>query len=417
MCDFTTYGANSHRYGEKQYKLSDFFNEWWDTYVQSPTKPIRPEQYKAVNFMRVCRTERLGVDHYVCSDCGEITNIYHSCKHRFCPTCSWKDTIKWAEKVKDNMLNLPHRHVVFTLPHQLNGLIKSNDKHLLNFLFQVAADTFQDWMNHKYNLKPGVISVLHTFGETKQFHPHVHMIVSWGGINKETNQLEAIKGEYVKYKFLKDKYRCKFEDKLVKMYDRDELKHQFRDRKEFMRFLRKINMKSWCIHMEPPMSIPTQVIRYIGRYSKRACLSEYKITNIEGEEISFKYKDYKNKDVNGKPIEKELTLNYRDFFPRLLQHVPLPHFRIVRYYGLYATKNKIDEKHLYKGSEKEQQDLGNAQEDQLENTTGIDPLYCERCQKEKQYLYTSFEKKDKTNIIVKRTEFNWEKERFKDLVA
>jgi hypothetical protein len=96
--------------------------------------------------------------------------------------------------------------------------------------------------------------------------------------------------------------------------------------------------------LEPPMNMPEQVIRYIGRYSKRACLSEYKITNIEGEYISFKYKDYKQKDDKGKYTEKIMRLHYDDFFPLLLQHVPLANFRLVRYYGIYATKSKILEK-------------------------------------------------------------------------
>jgi hypothetical protein len=114
--------------GEKKYHLADFFNSWWDTYCKKPTAFIEPAQYKAVNAIRVCRTEVLGVDYYACPECGEISEVHHSCKHRFCPVCSWKDTIKWAEKTKERMLNIAHRHVVFTLPHSLNGLLKRNKK-------------------------------------------------------------------------------------------------------------------------------------------------------------------------------------------------------------------------------------------------------------------------------------------------
>ena len=81
------------------------------------------------------------------------------------------------------MMDIPHRHVVFTLPHQLNNLIKDNKQQLLDFLFKAASESVMDWMQHKYGLKPGIISVLHTFGETKEFHTHIHMILSWGGIN------------------------------------------------------------------------------------------------------------------------------------------------------------------------------------------------------------------------------------------
>ena len=80
---------------EKKYRLSDFFNRWWDEYAQHPAEYITPEQYKAVNAIRVCRTTALGIDTYVCPDCGEVREISHSCKHRFCPSCGWRDTLKW----------------------------------------------------------------------------------------------------------------------------------------------------------------------------------------------------------------------------------------------------------------------------------------------------------------------------------
>jgi len=115
-------------YGKKKYRLSDFFNQWWDIYKQSPKEPITPEQYKAVNAMRVCRTEALGVDYYACPDCGELTKVYHSCKNRFCPTCSWQDTLKWADRIKSQMMDLPHRHIVMTLPSSVEQTHKGQQK-------------------------------------------------------------------------------------------------------------------------------------------------------------------------------------------------------------------------------------------------------------------------------------------------
>ncbi len=382
---------------EKRYRLAEFFNMWWDKYILSPTELIKPEQYKAVNAIRTCRTEALGVDHYVCTECGELSEQYHSCKNRFCPTCSWKDTLDWANRIKNQMLNIPHRHVVFTIPHSLNKLIKSNRKESFNILFRTAADTLKDWMNYKYNITPGIISVLHTFGETKDFHVHLHMIVSWGGISNLTKSLEAIKGEYVDYKFIQTKFRCKFEDSLISYYKSGNMKHTFEDQIDFMRFVKQINDKMWRIHLEPAMEIPTEVIRYIGRYSKRTCLSEYKITSIDEENISFRYKDYKNLDVNNKPIEKELQLNYREFFPRLLQHVPLPYFRIVRYYGVYSTKTKIAPEYLYVES-KEEEIYINQRSESEESYEIEDPCYCKVCNKHKLYLHTEFRSKRGTRI-------------------
>jgi len=410
MCGHQDHTVKKMATAVKKYRLADFFDRWWDIYKQAPKHYITPEQYKAVNAIRLCRTEALGIDHYACPDCGEITKVYHSCKNRFCPTCSWQDTVKWAERIKHQMLDLPHRHVVMTLPHQLNQLIKDNGKELLDILLRTAADTFKDWMGHKYKLKPGIISVLHTFGETKKYHVHVHMIVSWGGIHKQTKTLQQIKGDYVNYGFLKGKFRCKYEDQLIAMFDRGTLQHSFSDRKAFLHFIKRINSKRWVIKLEPPMEIPTQVVRYIGRYSKRACLSEYKITKMEGEVIAFRYKDNKAKDGNNKPIEKELELHYRDFFPRLLQHVPLPYFRLVRYYGLYSNRATIPQEYLYAEKEEAEKENPNNWETLQLEKTGENPLICTQCNKRRIYIHTTIKKRnERETIVFQRTFFKREK--------
>lgn len=382
----------------KKFRLSEYFDAHWDEYIKSPKEFIQPEQYKAVSAMRSCRTEALGVDHYVCTECGEISYVYHSCKNRFCPTCSWKDTLDWADRVKDQMLDIPHRHVVFTVPHGLNGLIKENRRNLLSFLFQVSADTLKDWMWHKHRLTPGIISVLHTFGEKKDYHTHIHMIVSWGGITS-AGTVKEIKGEYINYDFIQTKFRCKFEDKLIELFDAGSLSHKFNSRLAFMQFIKLINKNQWHVQLEPAIKMPAEVIRYVGRYSKRACISEHKIAGIDGEHIRFKYKDYKNLDHHGKPIVKELTLHYSDFFPRLLQHVPLPYFRLVRYYGAYAARTKALLKKKYPER--------TVTEEPVTDDTAVyelpeNPKFCKNCNTEKVYVYTVFRTKGGNRIFMSR---------------
>ena len=137
------------------------------------------------------------------------------------------------------------------------------------------------------------------------------------------------------------------------------------------------------------MPTPSAVIRYIGRYSKRACLSENKITEMEGEYIAFRHKDYKIIGADNKPVEKTERLHYSEFFPRLLQHVPLPRFHIVHYYGLYSTKSKIPLTYL--NNEIEQKD---------EQREWANPFVCSYCQKERKYIFTVLDIRPREDRIV-----------------
>lgn len=391
MCEAHVHTGLGTTQAEKKYRLADFFDKHWDKYMESPAEYVKPEQLKAVNAMRVCRTAVLGVDVYACPDCGDITNKYHSCKNRFCPTCSWQDTVRWAEKIKGKMLGIKHRHIVCTLPHSLHPLIKKNEKLLLSALMRSSAGTFQDWISHKHRIQIGVILVMHSFGEQKEYHPHTHMIVSWGGIHQKTGKQIVIKEEYVNYKFLQKKFRCKFEDEIIRMNDLGQLEHDFSDRASFMTYIKSINQNDWILHLEPPMDTVEEVIRYIARYSKRACISEHKITNIEGEYLTFRYKDYRDRDQDKKAREKELTLHYREFFARLLQHVPAAYFRIVRYYGLYSGKGNIPAEYRNGQITKPAQKWDELQEEK----TGDNPLNCNYCNTRKEYIHTVLDTRTK----------------------
>lgn len=400
MCSPSSHNSKKYFVGKKKFRLADFFDQWWDIYKKFPKEYISPEQYKAVNALRLCRTEALGIDYFSCPECGEISRQYHSCNNRFCPTCSWSDTLKWADKIKSKMLSTPHRHVVMTLPHGLNNLIKDNPHALYNLLLRSSAYTIKDWMNSKFNISPGIISVLHTFGETKSFHVHVHMIVSWGGINKTTKLLEKIESDFVNFNFLKDKFRSRYLEELIKLYSTNSLKTTFKDKSSFLKYINSLKSKRWILKLEEPMNIPTQVIRYIGRYSKRACLSEYKITKMDGETIAFEHKNYKKLDIHNKPIVEEIEFNYRDFFPRLLQHVPFKYFRLVRYYAAYANRSVIPKEYLY------DPELDDTISNNSETNSETESLMCENCNVVKVYIYTAHRKRLETKITYYKKDFS-----------
>mgnify|MGYP002236124429 CR=1 FL=1 len=391
MIDLLDISAQSEGCGtEKKYRLADYFNRWWDEYAKHPAEYITPEQYKAANAIRVCRTAALGIDTYACPECGEVREIYHSCKNRFCPTCGWRDTLKWAARMKDKLLRVPHRHVVMTLPHVLLDLVKRNKKEMLNIMMRTSAEALKIWMMKAFGLKVGVIAVLHTYGETKQYHVHTHMILSWGGIDGN-GRIVVPERSKVNDAFIRSIFKHTFDKALIELFDNGKLKHGFRNRMEFMSFIKHVvNKKQWIVHLEPPLEMPEQVIQYIGRYSKRACLSEYKITAMEDENITFRYRDYQNSPDRRNPLEKELTLHYREFFPRLMQHVPLHYFRIVRYYGFYSNKGNLPGEYF----ERDENVMQNApaEESDYEN-----PFFCECCQRARIYVHT---------IITRRTVFD-----------
>ena len=262
--------------------------------------------------------------------------------------------------------------------------MKRNKKEILNILMRTSAETVKDWMQHKFGLKTGVIAVLHTYGETKQLHVHTHMIMSWGGIDSN-GKIVIPERDYVYIPSIRKVFRYKFENALIGLFDTGRLKHDFHDRMEFMGFIKKVaNKKDWIVHLEQPIQMPEQVIQYVGRYSKRACLSEYKITAMDGENISFRYRDYRNSPDRRNPVEKELTLHYREFFPRLLQHVPLRYFRIVRYYGFYSNKGNLPEEYFGRDeSEMKEAELQQA-ESEYEN-----PYFCEHCGRMRVYSHTT----------------------------
>ena len=274
MIDLLDISAQSEGCGtEKKYRLADYFNRWWDEYAKHPTEYITPEQYKAANAIRVCRTAALGIDTYACPECGEVREIYHSCKNRFCPTCGWRDTLKWAARMKDKLLRVPHRHVVMTLPHVLLDLVKRNKKEMLNIMMRTSAEALKIWMMKAFGLKVGVIAVLHTYGETKQYHVHTHMLLSWGGIDGN-GRIVVPERSKVNDAFIRSIFKHTFDKALIELFDNGKLKHGFRNRMEFMSFIKHVvNKKQWIVHLEPPLEMPEQVIQYIGRYSKRACLS------------------------------------------------------------------------------------------------------------------------------------------------
>ena len=319
--------------------LADILRVHWSDYVRAGGRYIPPQVFKAANQIMACRTPKLGTDVYQCPQCGTTQFVYHSCKNRFCPRCGQSETDHWAKTLLSQLPKLKHHHVVFTLPAQLRPLAKANPELLYTLLFHTSAEVIKAWFAEKHHAIPGIISVLQTAGSDLHYNPHLHTIVSGGGLKGE--QWFELRDDYlVNEKYLAKKFRWRFLKDLVAAYDQGRLQlpgelATLQERREFMRLVKKLHSVTWVVAVQPPLRDPENIVRYVGRYTRRACLSEYRIINFSEGVITFECKDYAT-TAEGKPGTKTVSLRYPEFFDRLFQHVPLPSFRMVRYYGVYA---------------------------------------------------------------------------------
>jgi len=371
-------------------RVAEILDTHWDEYVHDGGRYIPPHVFKAANQIMACRTPKLGTDVYQCPKCGTTKFVYHSCKNRFCPRCGQYETELWAATILSQLPRLKHHHVVFTLPAQLRLLAKANPELLYTLLFRTSAEVIKEWFADKHHAVPGIISVLQTAGSDLHFHPHVHSIVSAGGL--KAKKWFELHGDYlINEKYLAKKFRWRFLKALVAAYDHGRLQlpgelARWHARREFMRGVKKLHSVTWVVSVQPPLSNPEKIVRYVGRYTRRACLSEYRITDFADGVITFECKDYAGA-ADGKPGTKTVSLRYPEFFDRLFQHVPLPGFRMVRYYGLYAHLKDLPP--LPTKESPAPPERLTWRELQIEKT-GEDPLICPTCRCELVFVQMAF---------------------------
>lgn len=295
---------------------------------------------KVLQRIQTCRTPALGYHVYGCTkdDCRYIKYQYHSCRDRHCPNCGAVKKQEWIEARTQELLPVKYYHVVFTLPHELNSLVMGHRKLLFKLLFDASAGTLLAFAKDDKYLRalPGIISVLHTWGQQLSFHPHIHCIVSGGGITNNGSWKNAINNErrfLFPVKALGVVYRAKFLQSLEKMIAIGKVICK-EDSKQLMNLLYK---KEWVVYAKAPFGGPHEVIEYLGRYTHKVAISNHRICSINDEEgtVSFNYKDYADGDM-----QKQMTLTVQEFIRRFEQHILPERFTKIRTYGYLANRNR-----------------------------------------------------------------------------
>lgn len=300
---------------------------------------------------------------------------------------------------------MKHHHVVLTLPSALRGLCKANGKLLYDLLFQSGQKALQEWYSCKHGIKCGIVSVLHTAGSDLKYHPHIHLIVSGGGLDVETGEWKELKGDYLmNHKHLRKRFREKFTEGLQQLHKAKKLKLTGRAALDFNSLRTGLQQQDQIVSVQPPLHDRSAIIKYVGRYTKRACLSEYRIQRVDNGLIGFTFKDYRNSPRNGPIKEATKQMEHVSFLDRLLQHVPEKGFRMVRYYGLYSNRYRNLRDIPADKCDEEKNDFGQHGQYWYE-VYQEEALTCKDCHKPFAYLGQYFPRRDRIIIKNKQNDY------------
>jgi len=300
------------------------------------------EQLKAYHAISKCRSSELGGHADKCSNCGIERISYNSCRNRHCPKCQFLKKEKWLLDREKDCLPVPYFHIVFTLPSELNPVIWQNKKTLLNLFFQCVSQTLQKACHTKLKgAKVGIICILHTWGQTLTDHPHIHCIVTGGGLSGEHKKwIHSNDSFFIHIKVLSRIFRGKFLSGLKKLADENKISFHgsyeyLREKIAFQNFIDSLYRKKWVVFCKKPFSNSENLFRYLSRYTHRVAISNHRILDLDEEHVSFQYRNR----ANANQI-KTMKLSHAEFIRRFLLHILPSRFVKIRYYGLLANRNR-----------------------------------------------------------------------------
>jgi hypothetical protein len=275
-----------------------------------------------------------------CDQCGAEQISYNSCRDRHCPKCQSERRYAWITKRIEGLLPVPYFHVVFTIPDKLNPLVLRNPRVLFKILFAAAAQTLKQLTRDPKHLgaQIGFTAVLHTWGQNLLFHPHVHCVVTGGGLSLEgTRWIHGREDYLLPVHALGSLFRGKFLAALQKAREEHKLDYSgstedLADDSTWAAFKDLLYGKHWAVYAKPPFGGPDQVFRYLGRYTHSVAISNHRIVSIDSGNVTFRVKDY----ADGSAV-KEMTVDGVEFLRRFLLHVLPKGFTRIRHYGLCAS--------------------------------------------------------------------------------
>jgi hypothetical protein len=353
-------------------EVADIFRRYGPSYRDTHKLPLH--QLKAMHAIEVCRTAELGGHVDECEECGHITISYNSCRNRHCPKCQFLKKEKWIEARGKELLPIEYFHVVFTLPDELNPLALRNREVVYNILFKSASGTLTDLSKKRLGVKIGFIAVLHTWGQNLMDHPHLHCIVSGGGLS-QGKWISSKRRFLFPVKVMSRLFRGKFLAFLKKAYDEEGL--QFPVGEAFPTFLNGLYTKEWVVYAKPPFNGPETVLKYLGRYTHRIAITNHRIISVEEGKVSFSWKDYADGNT-----QKIMTLEASEFIRRFLLHMLPDGFVKIRHFGFLGNRNRkacLEACRMLLGVREPEAQPSETWQESLLRVTGIDVTRCPLC--------------------------------------
>lgn len=288
---------------------------------------------KVCDHLLACHTPALGGINYQCDHCEGEMPLYHSCRDRHCPQCQHRATKQWRDKQQQAVLPVAYYHLVFTLPHELNGWVQLHPEVIYALLFQAVWKTLKAFGADpkRLNGKLGMTAVLHTWGQTLSQHVHLHCLVP-GGALTNNQQWQAAKSNYLfPVKALSRHYRGNFVSALRRCANRGDL-DRVTHKDEVDNVLNQLMQKDWGVYSKHCLNRTDSIIGYLARYTHRIAISNQRIIDINNDQICFTYKDYRDDQ------HKVMALDPGEFIRRFLLHVLPKGLMRIRHYGILANR-------------------------------------------------------------------------------
>jgi predicted nucleic acid-binding Zn ribbon protein len=339
-----------------------------------PLDCLGADRRRAVRDITCCRTAALGGHLHKCDVCGHEVPLYNSCRNRHCPKCQNLEQARWVEQQVRELLPVHYFHVVFTVPACVQPLFVRDRRQSYALLFAAVWETLGEVCRRRLGVTPGMIAVLHTWSQTLVFHPHVHCIVTGGGIDASGERWISSRPDYfLPVRVLSRVFRAKLLQAL-------EGSMEPRCRARGMAILQKAVSQPWVVYSKSPLTGPQQVVRYLGRYTHRIAISNERIVSIAEGHVCFRYRDRRHGNRAG-----ILTVTGSEFARRFLQHVLPKRFVRLRHYGLFANANRrarIAEARLRLGgplAAQPEKAPAESWQDLYRRVTGREPDKCPAC--------------------------------------